>query len=96
MMKSLDVRGEICPYPMMKTSEVLKKLSADEPLDVLTDHAPALTTIPWEAAKYGRRASIERVRQSEWKISLTAGPTLSQTELMADLARQLEAVGGHE
>ena len=95
-MKSIDVRGEICPYPMMKAAEALKKLAPDEPLDVLTDHAPALTTIPWEAAKHGRRATIERVGQSEWKISLAAGPALSQTELMADLAKQLEAVGGHE
>jgi tRNA 2-thiouridine synthesizing protein A len=94
--KSIDVRGEICPYPMMKASEALKKLSLEEPLDVLTDHAPALTTIPWEAAKHGRRATIERVGQSEWKISLTAGPALAKEELMADLAKQLEAVGGHE
>ena len=47
----IDVRGEICPYPMMKTSEALKKLEGDETLEVLTDHAPALGTIPWEAAK---------------------------------------------
>ena len=96
MAKSIDVRGEICPYPMMKASEALKKLPADETLDVLTDHAPALTTIPWEAAKHGRRATIERVGRSEWKISLTTGPALAKEDLMADLARQLEAVGGHE
>jgi TusA-related sulfurtransferase len=93
MTKSIDVRGEICPYPMLKTSEVLKKLTPEEPLEVLTDHAPALTTIPWEAAKHGRRATIERVGRSEWRISLAPGPALSQRELMDDLARQLEAVG---
>ena len=26
----IDVRGEICPYPMMKTAEALKKLDGDE------------------------------------------------------------------
>src|SRR5688500_18824417 len=96
MAKEIDVRGEICPYPMMKASQALKKLAPDEPLDVLTDHAPALTTIPWEAARHGRRATIERVGRSEWRISLAAGPALSPPELMADLARQLEAVGGHQ
>jgi TusA-related sulfurtransferase len=96
MAKSIDVRGEICPYPMMKAAEVLKKLPVDETLEVLTDHAPALTTIPWEAARHGRRATIERVAQSEWRISLTTGPAQSQAELMEDLSRQLEAVGGHE
>ena len=93
----IDVRGEICPYPMMKASEALKRLPAGERLEVLTDHAPALTTIPWEAAKHGYQAKIERVGSPEWRITLEpAAQKLSQTELMADLARQLEAVGAEE
>jgi len=94
-MTTIDVRGEICPYPMMKASEALKKLAPHEPLDVLTDHAPALTTIPWEAARHGYRAAIERAGAAEWRVTLApAAEKLSPTELMADLARQLEAVGG--
>jgi tRNA 2-thiouridine synthesizing protein A len=96
-MRQLDVRGEICPYPMMKASEELKKLPAGESLEVLTDHAPCLTTIPWEAAKHSYRAEIVRVGDPEWRIMLTpASAPLSQTDLMADLARQLEAVGATE
>jgi len=91
--KQLDVRGEICPYPMMKASEALKKLSTGESLQVRTDHAPALSTIPWEAAKQGYRASIERVGSPEWLITLAPAEGLSQAELIADLGRQLEAVG---
>jgi len=95
MAREIDVRGEICPYPMMKASEALKKLPAGESLEVLTDHAPALTTIPWEAAKHGYRAEIERVGTAEWRVTLNpSAAKLSTTELMADLARQLEAVGG--
>lgn len=93
MAKELDVRGEICPYPMMKASEALKKLPVGETLEVLTDHAPALSTIPWEAAKFGYRANIER-SGSEWRIFLepaTAG--LSQMDLVKDLGQQLAAVG---
>ena len=70
----LDVRGEICPYPMMKASDALKKLEPGTSLEVLTDHAPALSTIPWEAAKFGFRASIERVGSPEWLITLSPGP----------------------
>jgi len=88
----LDVRGEICPYPMMKASDALKKLTPGTSLEVLTDHAPALSTIPWEAAKHGFRASIERVGSPEWLITLTPA-TGSQSELVADLGQQLEAVG---
>ncbi|MBV8719176.1 MAG: sulfurtransferase TusA family protein [Chloroflexi bacterium] len=93
MSKQLDVRGEICPYPMMKASEALKNLSSGESLQVLTDHAPALSTIPWEAAKQGYRASIERVGSPEWLITLEPAEGRSQAELVADLGQQLEAVG---
>lgn len=93
MSKQLDVRGEICPYPMMKAAEALEKLPNGESLEVLTDHAPALSTIPWEAAKHGYRASIERVGAPEWLITLVPVQGLSQAELVADLGQQLEAVG---
>src|SRR5690349_20421264 len=96
MAKRLDVRGEICPYPMMKASEALKKLPAGESLEVVTDHAPALSTIPWEAAKQGFQASIEGVGAAEWRIALTQGDGKSAQELVADLGRQLEAVGATE
>jgi tRNA 2-thiouridine synthesizing protein A len=95
MSKQLDVRGEICPYPMMKASEQLKKLPNGETLEVLTDHAPALSTIPWEAAKLGYRANIERVGSPEWRITLVPASG-SQSELVADLGQQLEAVGALE
>jgi TusA-related sulfurtransferase len=77
---------------MMKASEALKKLPPGESLEVVTDHAPALSTIPWEAARFGFRASIERVGSPEWLITLSPA-TGSQAELVADLGEQLEAVG---
>src|SRR5256714_2497443 len=94
MARQLDVRGEICPYPMMKASDALKKLPSGESLEVLTDHAPALSTIPWEAAKQGFRASIERVGSPEWLITIApAAGQQSQADLVADLGQQLEAAG---
>jgi tRNA 2-thiouridine synthesizing protein A len=89
----LDVRGEICPYPMMKAAEALKKLPRGESLQVVTDHAPALSTIPWEAAKHGYRATIERTGSPEWLITLIPAAGVSQADLVADLGQQLEAVG---
>ena len=69
-MMKLDVRGEICPYPMMRTVDALEKLPPNEELEVLTDHAPALGTIPWEASKRGYAVDVERVRNGEWKLTL--------------------------
>ena len=68
----LDVRGEICPYPMMRTVSALKKLSGDERvLEVVTDHAPALETIPTQAARLGFQTDIEETGASEWRIMIT-------------------------
>ena len=68
----LDVRGEICPYPMMRTVSALKKLSMDEStLEVVTDHPPALETIPTQAARLGFRTDIEETGASEWRITIT-------------------------
>ncbi len=72
MVNTLDVRGEICPYPMMRTVSALKKLSpGDRTLEVVTDHAPALDTIPTQAARLGFETVVEEVGGSEWRLILT-------------------------
>ena len=81
----IDVRGEICPYPMMKAVEALKKLPPGDQLEVITDHAPALTTIPWEAAKLGYDAEIEETSDAEWLITLT--PSAATVDRQAALAK---------
>ena len=72
MAETLDVRGEICPYPMMRTVSALKKLSEGEQvLEVVTDHAPALDTIPTQAARLGFRTEVEDAGGAEWRLLLT-------------------------
>ena len=69
----LDVRGEICPYPQVKTVAALKKLAPSDQLEVLTDHPPALETVPAQAARLGYVADIEEVGTAEWRIVLRKG-----------------------
>ena len=64
----LDVRGEICPYPMLKAMEALSKLGPEEALEVLTDHPPALQTIPAYTGRLGYRSRIEEVAPGVWKV----------------------------
>lgn len=72
MAAQLDVRGEICPYPMMRTVSALKQLDGHEhTLEVVTDHAPALETIPTQAARLGFETRIEETGGSEWRLVLT-------------------------
>ncbi len=69
----LDVRGEICPYPQVKTVAALKKLAPSDQLEVLTDHPPALETVPAQAARLGYEADITEVGPAEWCIALRKG-----------------------
>lgn len=70
----LDVRGEICPYPMMKAVEALRALPKGELLEVYTDHAPCLETIPTQGARLGFETSIEQIGSPEWRITLRRKP----------------------
>jgi len=69
--KILDLRGEICPYPMLKTNEELDADKNIQILEVITDHSPALSTIPPQAVKRGYEVEIMETNNSEWKLILT-------------------------
>lgn len=66
----LDVRGEICPYPMLKAVEAMERLPEGEALEVITDHAPALESIPTQAKRRGFSVEIEQTGSPEWRITL--------------------------
>jgi len=67
----LDVRGDVCPYPMMKAVQAMKKLKGAEEVVVITDHAPCLETIPPQAPRHGYQCQIEQTGSPEWRITLT-------------------------
>lgn len=92
----LDVRGEMCPYPAMKAKEALQRLSSNETtLDVLTDHAPALSTVPWEGAKLGFASDVAATAPGEWRIRLakTAAP-IDQKKAAREIAARAAELAG--
>ena len=66
----LDVRGEVCPYPMMKAVEAMKRLKGSEEVVVVTDHSPCLETIPPQAPRFGYSCNIVQTGSPEWRITL--------------------------
>jgi TusA-related sulfurtransferase len=80
---------------MMKAVDALKKLQPEQDtLEVLTDHAPALTTIPWEAAKLGFEADIDEVGSPEWRITLRRSEAARNPQaILARLQDKLAEVG---
>lgn len=67
----LDVRGEVCPYPMMQAVDAMKKLNGSEEIVVITDHAPCLDTIPPQAGRFGYSYEVEETGSPEWTITLS-------------------------
>lgn len=67
----IDVRGEICPYPVKKTLEALERLPARERLEILTDHPPSLEMIRFIANQRGYSMRVEDAGSAEWRIILS-------------------------
>jgi TusA-related sulfurtransferase len=89
----LDVRGEICPYPMMKTVEVLRRLPEGEVLEVLTDHPPALESIPFYTSRLGYRCAIEECGPGQWRIRITrAGVPTGEAQAAGTPTREARGV----
>ncbi len=52
--KTIDVKGQVCPYPLIETRNALKNLKRNEILEVITDNEPSVQeTIPMLCEKKG-------------------------------------------
>ena len=54
----------------MKAVRAMKKALPDEVIEVYTDHAPTLETIPTQARRRGFTARIDEMGPAEWRITL--------------------------
>lgn len=49
----LDLQGEPCPYPAVRTLEVLPELKSGEVLEVISDCPQSINNIPVDAKSHG-------------------------------------------
>lgn len=49
----LDLQGEPCPYPAVRTLEVLPQLKKGEILEVISDCPQSINNIPVDAKNHG-------------------------------------------
>jgi TusA-related sulfurtransferase len=69
----LNVEGEICPYPLIKTIKKVEEQKRDLKdkgvvLEITTDCLPAIENIPFELQKRGFRAEVQKIEPLKWKI----------------------------
>ena len=65
----LDCRGEVCPYPDVKSKRKAKKMNSGEILKILIDYPLSAERIPETMKSMGNEVlSSEKVASSEWEI----------------------------
>ena len=70
----LDVKGEICPYPEVKTKRKLKVMKPGQVLEVLTDYPLTVERIPRTVEKEGHKVlKIERIDGPTHRILIQVG-----------------------
>lgn len=68
---TLDVRGEICPYPLFEAKKALEAAPEGARLEVWIDYPLALDNITRWAENAGHEVvEVEKTGASEWKIVL--------------------------
>ncbi len=68
---SLDVTGEICPYPLMLTKQKMGTLTAGDQLVVMVDYAKSAEDIPRWAQDEGHTVlAVSEVGRTQWEIVL--------------------------
>jgi TusA-related sulfurtransferase len=69
----LDTRGEICPYPFIRTKDALEALPPGGVLEVLTDNRPtAERSIPRHCEEVGAAYAVRR-EGDVWRIRIRKG-----------------------
>lgn len=71
--QTLDVRGEICPNPDVKSMTALEKMEKGKILEVLIDYPMSLERIPANAEKRKHKVvKIEQINGPEHRLLIEA------------------------
>jgi TusA-related sulfurtransferase len=71
--ETLDVTGEVCPYPDVKSKRKIKKMKSGEILKVLVDYPLSAERIPETMNSLGHEVlSVDKTGNSSWTILIKA------------------------
>ena len=74
--KTLDLKGQICPWPVIFTMKELQKMNDGEILKVTIDHLPSTLNIPAAASKEGNEiVSSTEIDDGVFQIEIKCNKT---------------------
>ncbi len=72
----LDVQGEICPYPDIKTRKKLKQMKPGQILKVVVDYPLSVERIPRNVTSEGHKVlAVQRVNGPVHELYIEVGKT---------------------
>jgi tRNA 2-thiouridine synthesizing protein A len=75
----LDVQGEICPYPDIRTRKKLKEMKPGQILKVIVDYPMSVERIPRNVTAEGHRVlAVQRVNGPIHELYIQVGETKHQ------------------
>ena len=67
--RTLDLRGEVCPYTLLKSKLALEEMAMGQVLEVVLDHRPAAEDVPKGLRYEGQEVLlVEATSASEWRV----------------------------
>ena len=67
--KKLDIRGEVCPYTLVKSKLGVESIEVGQIIEIILDYPEASGSIPKAMLNYGHSVlKVEKTGEKEWIV----------------------------
>ena len=67
--KSINIKGEVCPYTFVRSKLALEEIEAGQVLEVIVDHFPATKNVPRSMENEGNKVlEITQLNDKDWRM----------------------------
>ncbi len=69
--KKLDIRGEVCPYTLVKSKLGVESIEVGQVIEIILDFPEASESIPKAMLNYGHSVlSVDKINDKEWIVRI--------------------------
>ncbi len=69
--KRLDIRGEVCPYTLVKSKLGVESIEVGQVIEIILDYPEAADSVPNAMQNYGHTVlKVEKINLKEWIIQI--------------------------
>ncbi len=69
--KKLDIRGEVCPYTLVKSKLGVESIDVGQIIEILLDYPEASSSIPKAMLNYGHSVlKVDKINEKEWIVQV--------------------------